>query len=371
VRQAGARGGLVITASHNPIEWNALKMLGPDGVFLSAEDGCQVLELARSARIRYVPYTELGRYEKNKRYLDLHLERILSLPYLPVEAIRKRRFRVVLDATNGAGSRAALRLLQELGCEVLPLYCNEGEPFPHPPEPLPENLNDLMDAVRAFGADLGAALDPDADRLALVCEDGLYFGEEYTLVAAADFVLRHRPGPVVANLSTTRAIEDLAARYGQLVYRTPVGERHVVEGMRLVDAVIGGEGNGGVILPEVHEGRDGLTALALVLGLLAETGLRLSELGRTLPRYVMVKDRLEGISPDLLAHLLDRVEQAYAGRAEFDTRDGLRLMFPDRWVHLRASNTEPIVRLYAEAPTRQEAKALLEAIRRLLEEVSA
>ncbi|MCS7082848.1 MAG: phosphoglucosamine mutase [Bacteroidetes bacterium] len=370
VRAESARGGLVITASHNPPEWNALKMLGPDGAALSAQDGRSVLELARSGRLRYVPYRELGGYRKDKSHLEQHIERILALPYLPLGAIRARHFRIVLDAVNGAGSLALPRLLDRLGCEVIPLHCNPQEPFPHPPEPLPEHLGELMDAVLRMRADLGVAVDPDADRLALVQEDGVYFGEEYTLVAAAAFVLRHRPGPLVANLSTTRALEDVAAQHGQLVYRTPVGERHVIEGIRLVGAVLGGEGNGGVILPEIHEGRDALTGLALILGLLAETGLSLSGLRAHLPRYEMIKDRLEGLPRPALERLFEAIQQAYAGRAEFDTRDGLKVILPDCWIHLRASNTEPIARLHVEARTRSEAEALAQEVRRWAEAVS-
>jgi phosphomannomutase len=351
-----AAGGLGITASHNPIEWNALKFIGPSGLFLSAEEGAAMRALL-DAGIPRVTWDQLGTIEPDAGAVARHIAQVLALPWLDVAAIRARKFRVALDCCHGAGSVIMPALLTELGCEVFAINMEPDGRFHRPPEPVAENLGELEALVRATQAQIGFATDPDVDRLALVLDDGCAPGEDYTLAFAARTVLRHRPGPVVTNLSTSKVVADVAAESGVPFHFAKVGEVNVALTMRDRGATIGGEGNGGVILPELHLGRDAPLGAALLLLLMVEEGRPLSQLVAERPRYVIVKDKLD--RPDAP---LDAVYAALGSafpEAIADTQDGLRLDWPDRWVHLRPSGTEPIVRVIAEAPSDAEARTLI------------
>jgi len=361
-----ADGGIILSASHNPAEWNALKLLNERGEFLSADDGQAVIDRAESGEDFTVSYDLLGTY-RSANLLPYHIEQILALPYIDPEQIAARDFKVVVDGINSVGGIALPALLEALGVERV--HVVNGEPtgrFAHGAEPLPEHLAETTALVEETGADLGLVVDPDADRLALIADGGTFFGEEKTQVVAADFLMRKQPGPFATNLSSSRLIEDVMARYGQPVHRSAVGEVNVVEAMRAHGAVLGGEGNGGVILPALHYGRDALAGAALVLQFLAETGQSLSELGATYPEYHISKNKLplDGLDAGaLLAALAER----YAD-ARISTVDGVKIDFDEGWVHLRTSNTEPIVRIYTEARTRAEADALAERFKRELQE---
>ncbi len=356
VQAACADGGIVLSASHNPAEWNALKLLNRQGEFLTPGEVREVLALAEASALPLVRYEALGSYEA-RDFLDEHLQRILALDFIDPERIARRQFRVLVDGINSVGAIALPALLRRLG--VVEIRLVNGEPhgrFAHPPEPLPEHLTGTIAAVAESGVDLGFVVDPDADRLALIADGGVYVSEELTQVIAADFLWRFREGPFVTNLSSSRAIDEVAARYGMPVYRAAVGEINVVQKMKAVGAILGGEGNGGVILPDVHYGRDALVGAAMILQHLANLEQSLSELVATLPRYAMVKHKLP------LDHLdaetaLARLAERYA-HARISTIDGLKIDLDEGWVHLRRSNTEPIVRIYAEARTAAEAEAL-------------
>ncbi|HYE96732.1 MAG TPA: phosphoglucosamine mutase [Rubricoccaceae bacterium] len=358
-----AAGAVILSASHNPAEWNALKLLSASSEFLDAGEMEEVYALAeRGVAAHTVGHERIGELREDDA-LTYHIERILALPYIDPEAIRARGFRVVVDGINSVGAFALPKLLFALGVETVDVL-NEGVTgrFAHNPEPLPQHLGGLMDYVRDTGADLGFAVDPDADRLALVEDGGGWFGEELTQVVAADFLLSKKPGPVATNLSSSRALDDVAARYGQEVHRSAVGEIHVVRLMQRVGAVIGGEGNGGVILPDLHYGRDALVGAAFVLQHLAETGQPLAQVRAGYPVYHLAKHKLplaDGFDAQgALADLAARYE-GQAG-ARVSTEDGVKVDLPEGWVHLRRSNTEPIVRVYAEAPTPEAAYALAE-----------
>jgi phosphomannomutase len=359
-----AAGGLMLSASHNPIEWNALKFIGSSGLFLEKHEGEAMRALVESG-IDYVTWDQLGSVEPDADAAMRHLEQVLALPYIDVEAIRARRFRVALDCVRGAGSVIVPQLLERLGCEVSGINMEPDGRFPREPEPTAENLKEFAAFVRDSGADIGFAVDPDVDRLALVSEEGKAIGEDYTLALAARLVLRHRKGPLVTNLSTSRLMEDVAREAGVEAVRAPVGEVNVAVKMRETNAAIGGEGNGGVILPELHLGRDAPVGVALMLQLLLEEGRPLSAIAGDLPRYVIVKDKLD--RPDApLDAVYQALEQAF-GDAEIDRQDGLRLSWPDRWVHVRPSGTEPIVRVIAEAPTAEGAAELVRKCREPLD----
>ena len=361
-----AAGGLGITASHNPIEWNALKFIGSDGLFLSAADG-----LAMRALIDDIPYAtwdKLGVTRFDGDAVARHLDAVLALPMIHIDAIRARKFRVAYDACRGAGGIVIPRLLDLLGCEVQAIELEPDGRFPRPPEPVPANLGPLCTLVKETGADIGFATDPDVDRLALVDNLGVAIGEDYTLALAARVVLKHRQGPVVTNLSTSLVVDDQAAEAGVQVLRAPVGEVNVAMAMRAAKAVIGGEGNGGVILPELHLGRDAPLGVALLLQMLVDAGEPLSAVVARYPRYVIIKDKL-----DRPAAPLDAVYVALRAafpEATADTQDGLRLGWPDRWVHVRPSGTEPIVRVIAEGPTVEAARALVDRGRALLAQLA-
>ncbi len=359
-----AGGGLAITASHNPVEWNALKFIGPSGLFLDAIDGAAMREIADGDPPR-AQWSELGMITPDGEAIQRHLNAVLSLPFIKIEKLRRRRFKVALDCVHGAGSVIMPALLEALGCEMVAIGLEADGRFPRPPEPVPENLGDLERLVRETGADIGLATDPDVDRLAIVSDAGVAIGEDYTLALAARLVLRHRPGPVVANLSTSRILDDVAGEAGRQVIRAPVGEVNVAMRMRREGAAIGGEGNGGVILSELHLGRDAPVGVALVLQMLLESGEPLSAVIDRYPKYHIVKDKLE--RPDAPLDSVYAALEAEFPEAEADVQDGLRLAWPDRWVHVRPSGTEPIVRVIAEAPSEQQARELVTRSRRPLE----
>ena len=368
VPKLGAGAGVIITASHNPKQWNALKFLNEKGEFISREDGQRLLELIAEGEAQYAEVDQLGTYQTREDLLDFHLNAILELPYVDADAIRARKFRVVVDGINSSGGVTVPVLLRQLGCEVILL---NGEPhgnFAHNPEPLPAHLAELSETVVAEAADLGISVDPDVDRLAFVDEKGQMFGEEYTLVAVADHVLSHRSGNTVSNLSSTRALRDVTNRFGGQYAAAAVGEVNVVNKMKEVDAVIGGEGNGGVILPELHYGRDALAGIGLFLSLLAARGMKVSELKASYPEYFIIKDRIE-LTPAIdVDHLINSLHEVY--REEDCNRiDGLKIDFAGGWVHLRKSNTEPIIRVYAESRTEAAAREQIAGVHAEVEKI--
>lgn len=366
VEKLGLAGGIVVTASHNPVEWNALKFIGPGGRFLNRGEAEQFFALVDGGADTTAPRTGIVRQDLGAA--NRHIELVLGLPWLNIEAIRARRLKVALDCVRGAGATIMPGLLERLGCEVHAINLEPDGRFPREPEPIPEHLGELAEAVRSSRADVGLAVDPDVDRLAIVSEDGEPIGEDYTLAFAVRAVLSRRPGPVVTNLSTSLVVDDAAAAHGGAVDRAPVGEANVVERMAARQAVVGGEGNGGVILPEVHLGRDAPVAAALVLALLAR-GQGVSEIVKSAPRYVIVKAKLArpqgGLEP-----WYEALRGQLPGSA-VDVQDGLRLALKDRWIHCRPSGTEPVVRIIAEAPTKAEAQDLVECGRTALQEVAA
>lgn len=365
-----AAGGVMLSASHNPIEWNALKLIAPTGLFLDAEQGRAMREAMEGAKgIPRASWDALGSIEHDDGAIQRHIDRVLSIPFVDVAGIRSRQFAVALDCVRGAGGAIMPRLLQALGCRVTAINLETDGRFPRPPEPVAENLKDLERLVLESGAVIGFAVDPDVDRLALVSDQGRAIGEDYTLALAARVALRHRRGTVVTNLSTSLVVEDVVTRAGGVVRRAPVGEINVATQMRDLGSPIGGEGNGGVILSEVHLGRDALVGAALLLQLLHEEGRPLSAIVDDLPRYVIVKDKLDRPNASL-----DAVYAALRGAfadATVDTQDGLRLSWKDRWVHVRPSGTEPIVRVIAEAPSASAAQDLVRRSRAPLEALAA
>ena len=362
-----AAGGLMLSASHNPIEWNALKCIGASGLFLDAAEGLAMRALVEQG-IPYASWDAIGSVTTDDAVAERHIRAVLDIPYLDVRGIRTRRFKVALDCVRGAGATIMPALLERLGCEVVSINMEPDGRFPREPEPVPENLKELERLVRGSGADIGFAVDPDVDRLALVSDAGHAIGEDYTLALAARLVLRHRKGPLVTNLSTSLVVEDAAREAGVEAVRAPVGEVHVAVRMRELKAPIGGEGNGGVILPEVHLGRDAPVGAALLLQLLLEEARPLSQIVASLPRYVIVKDKLPRPQASLDA-VYGALQTAFAG-ATVDTQDGLRLAWPDRWVHIRPSGTEPIVRVIAEAPDEAGARELVRRSRAPLDALS-
>lgn len=359
-----AAGGLGITASHNPIEWNALKFIGPSGLFLDKDEGAAMRAVVESSFPR-ATWDRIGVVDGDEEAIQRHIDAVLALPFVDVEGIRARRFHVALDCVRGAGGLFMPRLLEALGCRVDAINLEPDGRFPREPEPIPENLGELEALVERTGAVVGFAVDPDVDRLALVDDTGRAIGEDYTLALAARVVLAHREGNVVTNLSTSRIVDDVAERAGRRVVHAPVGEVNVATRMRTERAPIGGEGNGGVILTEMHLGRDAPIGTALVLQLLHETGKPLSAIVAEYPRYAIVKDKLR--RPDApLDSVYAALRNAFAD-AEPDTQDGLRLTWKDRWVHVRPSGTEPIVRVIAEAPTNEEARELVRRSREPLD----
>lgn len=362
-----AAGGLAITASHNPIEWNALKFIGSSGLFLDGTEAAAMRAVV-DGDIPRAKWDELGTITTDSDAIARHIDIVLSLDFIDVEGIRKRAFRVALDCVRGAGGAFMPQLLERLGCKVSAINLETDGRFPRSPEPIAENLGELEALVKSSGAEIGFAVDPDVDRLALVSNEGKAIGEDYTLALAAKVVFRHRKGDMVTNLSTSRIVDDIAHEQNRRVIRAPVGEVNVATRMRADNAPIGGEGNGGVILTEVHLGRDAPLGAALILQLLLEEGKTLSEIVASYPRYSIVKDKLDRPSAPLDT-VYASLRKAFTD-AEVDTQDGLRLTWPDRWVHIRPSGTEPIVRVIAEAPTVSEAEALIAKSREPLDKLA-
>jgi phosphomannomutase len=352
-----ADGGIILTASHNPKQWNALKLLDANGEFLNAAHSQRVLDLAEREDVDFAEVDDLGKITVNNAYFDLHIDEVLALDYVDVEAIKSCKFKVVVDGVNSTGGIVVPLLLERLGVEPIKLHCTPDGHFPHNPEPLKAHLTDLSDKVVQTGADFGIAVDPDVDRLAFMDEQGTLFGEEYTLVACADFVLSQNKGNTVSNLSSTRALRDVTQKHGGAYTASAVGEVNVVNAMKANKAVIGGEGNGGIILPEAHFGRDALVGIALFLSLLAEKQISVSALKKTYPLYYMSKKKID-LDPNIdVDGLLEAMENKYANEP-LTTFDGVKIDFADSWVHLRKSNTEPIIRIYTEAPSQQQADKL-------------
>ena len=353
-----ADGGIIITASHNPRQWNALKLLNERGEFLDDEEGKQVLALAEDAAYDYPTIDEIGHVILREDFNKRHIEQVLALKLVDREAVRRRHFKVVVDAVNSVGGVVIPALLRELGCEVVELNCEPTGEFAHNPEPLPQNLTEISEVIRREGADLGVVVDPDVDRLAFVMENGEMFVEEYTLVAVADYILKHTPGNTVSNLSSSRALSDVTSRYDGCSYEAAaVGEVNVVKKMKQTGAIIGGEGNGGVIYPELHYGRDALVGVALFLTYFAGLDMTMSELRKSYPAYYASKNKIE-LTPEIdVDKILATVKSRYSNERVNDI-DGVKIDFEHNWVHLRKSNTEPIIRVYTEARTMEEADAL-------------
>ena len=368
VTQHQAHGGIIITASHNPKQWNALKLLNEKGEFLNAASGKAVLEIAEKKDFEYASIDNLGKVISVKGAIEDHVQKVLDLSLVNAEGIRHKKFKVVVDAVNSTGGIAIPLLLEALGVTCIPIYCDPTGHFPHNPEPLKEHLTALSEKVVAENADFGIVVDPDVDRLAFVDENGAVFGEEYTLVACSDYVLSKTPGDTVSNLSSTRALSDITQRRNGVYYASAVGEVNVVEKMKEVKAIIGGGGNGGIIYPDLHYGRDALVGVALFLSLLTENNQKVSELRASYPDYAMSKAKIslsEGMDVDVL---LKEVEKKYSEKNP-ETIDGVKIAFESSWVHLRKSNTEPIIRVYTEAKNQKEANELAERFLREIEEM--
>ena len=358
VTMEGACGGIILTASHNPKQWNALKLLNEHGEFLNKEEGNEVLRIAEAEAFEFADVDHLGKYTEDNSYNQKHIDSVLALDLVDVEAIRKADFHVAIDCVNSVGGIVLPQLLEQLGVKhVEKLYCEPTGNFQHNPEPLEKNLGDIMNLMKSGKADVAFVVDPDVDRLAMICEDGTMYGEEYTLVTVADYVLKHTPGNTVSNLSSTRALRDVTRKYGMEYNASAVGEVNVVAKMKATHAVIGGEGNGGVIYPAAHYGRDALVGIALILTYLAKRKMKASELRATYPSYFIAKNRIDLTPGTDVYGVLQKVKEMYKNEKVTDI-DGVKIDFPDKWVQLRKSNTEPIIRVYSEAKTMEEADAL-------------
>ncbi|MDP4276112.1 MAG: phosphoglucosamine mutase [Bacteroidota bacterium] len=363
VTMLGADGGIILTASHNPKQWNALKLLNEKGEFLNKAEGQFVLDTAAAESFEFSPVDVLGKFYTDESMTRRHIEAVLALKLVDTEAIRKAGFRVAIDCVNSVGGIVLPQLLKALGIkDVIELNCTPDGQFAHNPEPLPQHLTGISELLKQGKADVGFVVDPDVDRLAIICEDGAMFGEEYTLVSVADYVLKHTPGNTVSNMSSTRALRDVTRGYGQTYTAAAVGEVNVVATMKATNAVIGGEGNGGVIYPECHYGRDALVGIALFLSHLAHSGMKVSELRAIYPSYYIDKQRMD-LTPDInVDAVLTAVKHQFSNE-EVNDIDGVKIDFPDKWVQLRKSNTEPIIRIYSEAVTKPEAEALTAQIK--------
>jgi len=364
-----ADGGIILTASHNPKQWNALKLLNDKGEFLDGANGAEILEIAENDDFSFAEVDDLGTIQKNDTYIDIHIEEVLKLPLVDADKIRAANFKIVVDGVNSTGGIAIPRLLKALGVETVELYCEPTGHFPHNPEPLKEHLTDISRLVVQEQADLGIVVDPDVDRLAFMCNDGEMFGEEYTLVACADYVLGKTPGNTVSNMSSSRALRDVTLKHGGNYEASAVGEVNVVTLMKKNNAIIGGEGNGGIIYPELHYGRDSLVGVALFLTHLAEVEMTTRALRDSYPGYFMSKKKIQ-LTPQLdVDGILKAMKTKYANE-NITTVDGIKIDFPDNWVHLRKSNTEPIIRIYTEASSQQEADKLADRIIEEIKEVA-
>lgn len=356
-----ADGGIILTASHNPKQWNALKLLNEKGEFLSGSDGAKILEIAENEAFDFADVDNLGEITENTSYMDIHIDEVINLPLVDVEAVKSKKFKVVVDGVNSSGGIIIPKLLEEMGVEVVKLYCEPNGHFPHNPEPLKEHLTDISKLVVQEKADFGIVVDPDVDRLAFISNDGEMFGEEYTLVAVADYVLSKTPGNTVSNMSSSRALRDITEKHGGKYQASAVGEVNVVELMKSTNAIIGGEGNGGIIYPEIHYGRDALVGVALFLTHLANVNMTVAELRASYPQYYMSKNKIE-LTPQIdVDAILATMTEKYKNE-QISTIDGVKIDFPENWVHLRKSNTEPIIRIYTEAKSQQQADALAEQI---------
>ena len=370
VTMSGSCGGIILTASHNPRQWNALKLLNEKGEFLNAAEGGEVLALAAAEAFEFADIDHIGHYIKDDSYDQKHIDSVLALDLVDVEAIRKAGFKVAIDCVNSVGGVVLPKLLRQLGVETIEeLYCAPTGDFQHNPEPLAQNLTDIMGLMQKADLDVAFVVDPDVDRLAIIDENGDMYGEEYTLVTVADYILQHTPGNTVSNLSSTRALRDVTRKYGLEYNASAVGEVNVVTKMKETGAVIGGEGNGGVIYPASHYGRDALVGIALFLTYLAKKQMSVSELRKTYPAYYMAKNRID-LTPDVdVDAILVKVKEIYANE-EVNDIDGVKIDFPDKWVHLRKSNTEPIIRVYSEAGSPEEANAIGEAVMKVVYDLS-
>jgi len=367
VPHLSANGGIIITASHNPKQWNALKLLNEKGEFISESDGQEILKLADMLDFNFSEIADLGNCISETNALDYHIQSIIDMPWVDLNAIKKAGFKIVVDGVNSTGGIAIPELLEKLGVtQIEKIYCEPNGQFPHNPEPLPENLTAISEKIQTTNADLGIVVDPDVDRLAFVCEDGSMFGEEYTLVATADYLLKQTPGPVISNLSSTRALRDIADKHGVIYEASAVGEVNVVNTMKSIGAVIGGEGNGGVIVPSLHYGRDALVGVALFLSHLAHSGLKTSELKATYPSYHISKNKIQ-LTPEIDVDMLLEKFAAHYADEKVNTIDGVKVDFTDNWVHLRKSNTEPIIRIYAEGSDNANADDLAQFVISLIE----
>ncbi|MBR5650837.1 MAG: phosphoglucosamine mutase [Bacteroidales bacterium] len=361
-------GGIMISASHNPMQWNALKLFDPNGEFVNAEDGKRIKALAENRDFTYVEYTHLGKVESVNDMIDYHINKILELPYVDRNAIAAANFRIGADTVNSTGAISVPRLIEKLGVKKENIFIENGDicgEFAHNPEPLAKNLTGLSSTIISHHCNLGIAVDPDVDRLAFMSENGVYFGEEYTLVACADYILSMKKGNTVSNLSSSRALKDVTNQHGGNYYASPVGEVNVVHKMKEANAVIGGEGNGGVILPDLHYGRDALLGIALLLTYLAKSGLKMTELREKYPKYYMAKDKITLDGSINFENVKQKVKDTVQGL--YNEEDGLKIDFDNSWVHLRTSNTEPIIRVYSEAKSQDEAEELAHSIVRLIE----
>ncbi len=368
VTEEKASAGIIFTASHNPKQWNALKFLNSKGEFISAADGQEIIDYISGGDLEFVEVDDIGSVSQDDSYIDKHIDMILDLDYVDGDRIRAKNFTVVVDCINSTGAISVPPLLEKLGCNIHLINEEITGEFAHNPEPRPEHLIDLSNKVKELNADLGISVDPDVDRLAFVCDDGSMFGEEYTLVAVADSILTKKPGNTVSNLSSTRALADVTHKHGMKYTASAVGEVNVVNAMKETNAVIGGEGNGGVILPDLHYGRDALAGIALMLDLLAGKGISISELKKTYPDYTIVKDKIK-LTPEIdVDHLLAETAKVYASE-KLNTVDGLKIDFDNGWIHMRKSNTEPIIRVYSEAASAKDAQALAEGIKKEIDKI--
>lgn len=370
VTMEDACGGIILTASHNPRQWNALKLLNEHGEFLNAKEGEEVLRIAEAEEFVYAEVDKLGKYTKDLSYNQKHIDSVLALKLVDVEAIRKANFKVAVDAVNSVGGVVIPQLLEQLGVtQIEKLYCEPTGDFQHNPEPLEKNLTDIMQLMKSGKADVAFVVDPDVDRLAMICEDGTMYGEEYTLVTVADYVLQHTPGNTVSNLSSTRALRDVTVKHGGEYSASAVGEVNVVTKMKETNAVIGGEGNGGVIYPESHYGRDALVGIALFLSHLAHKKVKVSELRKEYPAYFTAKNKVD-LTPEINVDLiLEEVKERYKNEQINDV-DGVKIDFADKWVHLRKSNTEPIIRVYSEAKSQEEAEKVGQEVMGLINQLA-
>lgn len=363
-----ADGGIILTASHNPKQWNALKLLNNKGEFLDGEAGAKILEIAESDDYQFAEVDDLGRISVIENYIERHIDEVLKLDLVDAEKVRKSNFKVAVDGVNSSGGIAIPALLKKMGVEVVELYCEPNGHFPHNPEPLKEHLTDICELVAKEKTDFGIVVDPDVDRLAFIDENGEMFGEEYTLVACADYVLSKTPGSTVSNLSSSRALRDITEKHGESYKASAVGEVNVVQLMKDSNAVIGGEGNGGIIYPESHYGRDSLVGTALFLTYLAEKNKKVSEIRKEYPSYFMSKNKIE-LTPELdVDGILKAIEKRHQDQ-DISTIDGVKIDFPENWVHLRKSNTEPIIRIYTEAKSQKEADELAEKMIREIKDI--